>query len=232
MTKSTTLILSDLHYPFAHPDHLDFLKAVKKKYKPDHVVCIGDEVDSHGLSNWDHDPDGMSAGDELKKALKDLQKLYKVFPDVKVCTSNHTARPFRRAYKYGIPRAYMKDYKEFLQAPKGWQWSDYWEIEGILFEHGEGFTGAQGAIKAAEGNAQSTVIGHIHSFAGIMWSANPRQLIFGMNVGCLIDRDSYAFAYGAKIKHKPILGCGVIVDGVPFIVPMTLDKNSKWNRKV
>ena len=27
------MCISDTHYPYAHPDHLDFLKALKVKYK-------------------------------------------------------------------------------------------------------------------------------------------------------------------------------------------------------
>jgi hypothetical protein len=229
MTKKyTVLVIPDTQYPFAHDDHTTFLKAVVKKYQPNEFVHLGDEVDFHALSDYDHDPDGFSAGHELTEALKDMRVLYKMFPSMKVCISNHTARPFRKAFKHGIPKAFLKDYHEFLQAPKGWQWAQHWEIDGIVYEHGEGFSGVNGALKAALGNMQSTVIGHLHSFAGIQWNANPRHLIFGFNVGCLIDKDKYAFAYGQKLKNKPILGCGIVIKGIPIFVPMVLDRNGKW----
>lgn len=229
---STVLVISDLQYPFAHRDHLAFLKAVQKKYRPDQVVNIGDEVDFHAISDWEHDPDGYSAGDELKSAIKDLKKLYTLFPVAKVCTSNHTARPFRRAKKYGIPSAFIKDYREFLEAPKRWQWAEVWEIDGVRYQHGEGYSGQAGAIKAALANMQSTVIGHLHSHAGILWSANAKHLIFGFNVGCLIDRHSYAFAYGKHAPNKPILGCGIVINGIPQFVPMILNSKSRWEGKL
>lgn len=230
--KEIVLAIPDTQYPFAHEDHLEFLKSIKSKYKPTKIVHIGDEVDFHALSDWDHDPDGMSAGDELISALEDMNKLYKIFPNVMACTSNHTARPFRKAFKHGIPKAFLRDYSEFLQAPKGWEWKDSWEIDGIKYEHGEGQSGPLGALKAALGNMQSTVIGHLHSFAGITYNANPRFLIFGFNVGCLIDKHKYAFAYGRTLKNKPILGCGIIDKGVPTFVPMFLDKHGRWLGKV
>lgn len=226
--SKTVLAISDLHYPFAHPDHLAFLTWIKKKYKPDEVVCLGDEADMHALSDYDHDPDGFSAGKELEAAIKDLKKLYALFPNAKVCTSNHTARPFRRAEKFGIPKAFLKSYKEFLQAPKGWQWADSWEVDGVIYEHGEGLSGVNAALKAAQGNSQSTVIGHVHSFAGIQYNANPRHLFFGMNAGCLIDKDTYAFAYGKKMKTKPIIGTGLVVKGIPVFVPMLLNSKGRW----
>lgn len=230
--KEVVMAIGDLHFPFAHPDYLPFLKAVKQVFKPTEYVCMGDEIDAHALSDYDADPDGYSAGHELAKAIEELKVLYKELPDVKVCTSNHTARPFRRAYKFGLPKALIRDYKEFLQAPKGWEWADKFEIDGVIYEHGEGHSGRNGAITAASGNMQSTVIGHIHSFAGIQYYANPKNMIFGFNVGCLIDVNAYAFAYGAKIKTKPIIGVGLVNRGVPMFVPMQLDKHGRWNGRI
>lgn len=225
---SRVLAIPDLQYPFAHKDHLDFLDTVKRKFKPEYVVNLGDEIDFHALSDYNHDPDGYSAGHELEKALECMHALYKLFPKAMVCTSNHTERPFRRAYKYGIPKAFIKDYKEFLQAPKGWNWQEKWRIDNVIYTHGEGWSGRNGAINAAEDAATSTVIGHLHSHAGIQYSANSDRLIFGFNVGCLIDHKSYAFRYGKFIKHKPILGCGIIDDGIPQFIPMLLNKAGRW----
>ncbi len=229
---SRVLVISDYHAPFQHKDALAFLKAVSKKYQTDTVVCIGDEADMAAISEYDSDPDGMSAGDELVKAISELKKLYKLFPEVQVCTSNHTSRPFRQAYKYGLPRAMIREYRDMLQAPKGWSWSDYVEVDGVIYQHGEGFSGANGATKAALANSQSTVIGHIHAFAGIQYSATPRFLLFGMNVGCLIDKDAYAFAYGKHSVAKPIISVGVVLDGVPVLVTMPMDGRGRWTGKL
>lgn len=224
------LSVPDLQYPFAHRDHLDFLEAVIEKYKPNAFINQGDEVDFHALGDYDHDPDGFSAGHELEAAVRDLEKLYKIIPKTKVCVSNHTSRPYRRAFKFGIPAAFIKSYKEFLNAPKGWEWADTWEIDNVLYEHGDspGVSGAMGAIRAALKNMQSTCIGHLHSYAGIQWSANAKHLIFGFNVGCLIDKDKYAFKYGKNLKDKPILGCGIIDAGIPTFIPMLLKPNGRW----
>lgn len=226
--KEVVLAIPDLHLPFEHKDALAFLKWVVKKYKPTKVVCLGDEIDFHALSDYDSDPDGYSPGHELEKAIEQLKDYYDLFPAVKVCTSNHTARPFKRAYKSGIPRAFIRDYAEFLKAPRGWSWSDRHEIDGIVYEHGEGQSGNQGAIRAAVANMQSTVIGHLHSDAGIQYLANDKHLIYGFNVGCLLDRHSYAAAYGKHMKKKPILGAGIINKGVPTFIPMILNSRGRW----
>jgi hypothetical protein len=43
-----------------------------------------------------------------------------------------------------------------------------------------------------------------------------------MQVGCGIDNSQYAFAYGKSFPKKPILGCGLVLDGgnIPVILPM------------
>jgi len=56
----------------------------------------------------------------------------------------------------------------------------------------------------------SVVLGHLHSNAGVIYNNNGHNQIFGMNAGCLIDRNSVAFRYGALSKTKQVLGCGVI----------------------
>ena len=72
------------------------------------------------------------------------------------------------------------------------------------------------------------MIGHIHSHAGIMYAANKSSLWWGFNVGCLVDNSAYAFKYGRTMKYKPILGAGIIQEGVPRFVPMVLNSLGRW----
>lgn len=228
--KHVVLAIPDQHFPAHHKDIFAFLSAVNKKYKPTMIINLGDEIDAAGLGDWDKDPDGYSPGHELKAAIKHLKVLYKLFPNTLSCISNHTDRVYRKAFKQGIPKALIKSYHEILEAPKGWQWAEQWEVDGVLYEHGEGFSGQLGALKAAQANMRPTVIGHLHSHAGIQYYANARHLIWGFNVGCLIDKDNPAFNYAKHIKAKPIIGCGVIDRGVPRFIPMELDSKGRWTK--
>ncbi len=225
------LSISDLHAPFQHPDALKFLDWVAHRYKTEIVTCTGDEVDMHAMSDYDSDPDGLTAGLELEAALYSLKPLYKLFPDVKVCTSNHTSRPYRKAFKHGIARAYLRDYRDFLQAPQGWVWADSWEIDGVLYEHGEAFSGANAAFRHAMGRMRSVVIGHTHTQGGIQWYSSGIQSIFGLNSGCLIDPAAYAFKYAKNAAAKPVLGCGVILKGIPQFIPLLTDSKGRWIKR-
>ena len=80
MTKNNCiLVISDQHIPYHHPDMMDFLKAIKKVYKPDRIVNIGDELDHHAISFHDSNPDLASAGDELRKSLSIIKEMEQVF---------------------------------------------------------------------------------------------------------------------------------------------------------
>jgi hypothetical protein len=115
MIYKSVLIISDTHIPYHVPELMDFLKLLKKKYKPDRVIHIGDEVDKHAMSFHDSDPDLPSAGDELKLSLPIIKELEKMFPKMDLLDSNHGSLVFRRAFKHGIPKAYIKKYNDFLE---------------------------------------------------------------------------------------------------------------------
>jgi predicted phosphodiesterase len=213
------LIISDLHAPFTIKGAADFLSDVKRRFKPSLVVCTGDEVDSYGTSRFAKHPDLPNPSRELALARKTLAPLYGLFPSVFVCHSNHAQRPYKRSQEACLPGAYLRSLRSILDAPRGWKWAQRWEHDGVLYTHGEGMSGPTAHLNAAERFRMSTVIGHLHAFAGVSWSAGIKDRLFGMNVGCLIDQDSQAFAYAAHTARRPTLGCGVICDGVPMFVP-------------
>jgi hypothetical protein len=231
LTKSSTkrlFAIGDLHGPFIHPDAAAFVLYHKRIYKPDAVVFLGDEIDGHAVSAYQHDPDGHSAGLELELAIKSLKPFYKMFPEAMICNSNHTARYYRKAFDAGLPRGAIKPIGEILEAPKGWRWKDQWVVDDICFEHGEGYSGQNAAVKSADGNQKSTVIGHVHGFAGIAYHAMADKLIWGFNCGTLVDSEAYSFRYGKFYKRKAVLGLGVIINSVPAFIPMILDKKNRW----
>lgn len=225
------LCISDLQCPFEHQDALQFVQSVKRQFFTDKnpfIVNMGDEVDQHTLGKWTANPNGMSAKAEMDEAKLRLKPWFAAFPKTYVCISNHTYRVYKRAQEIGIPEAFMRTIGEAYEAPPGWQWRQNWVHDDICFEHGEAVSGQLAAIRAAMLNRVSTVIGHQHSNGGVMYSASAYDVIFGMNTGCLIDVEQYAFDYGKTIRNKPTLGCGVIVEGTPFFVPMFLDKRKRW----
>ncbi len=234
MTKNNCiLVISDQHIPYHHPDMMDFLKAIKKVYKPDRIVNIGDELDHHAISFHDSNPDLASAGDELRKSLSIIKEMEQVFPVMDLVHSNHGSLSYRRAFSSGIPTAYLKDYNEFLQVGKGWKWHEDIVIKAsngqdIYFCHGK----VANIIKLGQQYGQNVVQGHYHTSFNIQYWGNPNALHWALQVGCLIDKDSLAYAYNKLFKNRPVIGTGIIINGLPKLLPMVLNKGGRWNKVV
>jgi metallophosphoesterase superfamily enzyme len=234
LKKGNTLIISDAHYPYQHPDLIDFLTALKKKYGPTNVLSIGDLTDKHGISFHDSDPDLMSPGDELKETIKTLQPLYKLFPSLTIIEGNHDMLPYRKAKHHGMPVSYLKSYGEALQAPKTWTWVP--ELRAIhstglpiLFVHGITKMG----MKLATSRNCCVVQGHFHTSFEIEYASSYERLYWSMIVGCFIDTKSPAFEYDKKQIFRPIIGCGMIDEnGQPRLLPMLLSSKGRWTGKV
>lgn len=226
------LVISDLHCPYQHPDTQAFLWAVKCKYKPDTVVCIGDEVDFHALSYHESNPDLPSAGDELDRAIKALKPIYNMFPKVTVVESNHGSMVLRKAMTGGIPIKAIKAYNAILEAPKGWKWVFDIIIKTptgpVYFCHCK--TGTPGRLAAQYG--MSTVQGHFHEKSQITYISTPEKLMFDAHTGCLADDNSLALGYNKINVKRPIVSILVIINGFPVIVPMLLNSESRWTKQL
>jgi len=222
--KDHILVIPDTHIPFEKEGSLDFCVDIQKRVKCGTIVHIGDAVDNHALNYHEHDPNGRSPIDEMREADDHLKSWFKAFPSLFLCKGNHDCLVDRKGRTVGLPERAFKPFREIWGLPKGWKDAFTWEIDGVRFQHGTGYAGDTAHMKAAYNNRQSTCIGHTHSAGAIGYIANEKDCIFGMNVGCLIDRDMYAFKYGKDFRKKPILGVGVITDAGRFaqFFPMSL----------
>lgn len=224
------LAIGDVHAPFVHPNYLQFCYDTYTQNALDSVMFMGDVVDSHALSFYQHDPDGLSAGGELDAAKFCLREWILTFPSAKVCIGNHDCRHFRVAHKAGLPTRYLKDYKSVFGTP-GWNWKMEHIVDGVLYTHGTGVSGKNAALNLALQRRSSTVIGHVHSFTGVQYHCNSTSRIFGMNAGSGIDIAAYSFNYGQDFPVRPVLGVGIVLNGKEArFVPMPIGKGEKYRR--
>jgi len=231
------IAVGDIQFPFQHPDMFIFLKAVVKKYKPNTMVQIGDLADQYFANAWGKSTKAKAAKEEFEQFIEDLHfKFLPIFKGMKktIIIGNHDERIFKRADEAGIPDFVLKSMKDLYQLPKDIPLVYDTVIDGVTYTHGH-------TSKCTSATADSiltteyetpVVYGHFHSAAGINFLANRRRLVWGFNLGCLIDRNTYAFQYGASYNNKPILGVGIIIDGHPQFIPMMLDKNHRWTGKL
>lgn len=227
-------MISDLQIPFEAERALEFCVYLAKHYKipKEHILNVGDELDCYHGGRWPKDPDGkFSASGELATSKAKLREWYEAFPEMKLAISNHGLRWVRKASGAEIPSQLMRSYQEIIEAPPGWEWRPRWKFDTkhpFHMIHGMGYSGKDGHRNAAIDSGASTVIGHLHSHAGISYlrtgdaGAHHGGLkIWAANAGCLIDPTQYAFDYGKESRFKPAVGCLIIFNqgSTPMWVP-------------
>ena len=199
------LVIGDIHAPFELDGYFEFCKETYANYNCNQVIFIGDLIDNHYSSFHSTDPNGLGGGTELEYAIDDIKKWYKEFPVADVLIGNHDRIIMRKAFDSAIPKQWIKSFNEVLGTPE-WNWTERIVYDNIQYVHGEGGT----ARTKAKNDMQSTVQGHIHTQAYTEWMVGRNFRVFGMQVGCGVDGDSYAAAYAKNFK-KQAIGCGVII---------------------
>lgn len=223
LDKRNILVIADTHLPFEQEGYLDFCMKIKEENNCGTVVHIGDLVDNHAISYHESDPNLSSAKDEMDKVDIILKDWFKAFPKLYLTLGNHDSLVDRKGKTAGLPKRCFYPFRDIWNLPKGWKDGFEFNINNVCYKHGTGNSGKLAHLSLAIANRMSTVMGHCHSFAGIAYSASPKDCIFGMNVGSGVDNSALAFAYGKDNKFKPIVSCGVVFNGKsPQIFTMSL----------
>jgi len=199
-------VVGDLHEPFSLDQYLIWCKEKYKEYNCNEVVFIGDIIDNHFSSYHESSADGMGGADELEYAIKRISRWRDAFPVATVVIGNHDRMVMRKAQTSAIPSKWIKTYKEVLEVPN-WNFVERYEKNGVQFCHGEGGT----ARTKCRADMINTVQGHLHTQAYCEHYVGQNFRVFGLQVGCGIDWESYAMAY-AKYGKKPAIGCAVILN--------------------
>ena len=203
---SNILVIGDLHEPFCLDSYLDWCIEQYDLWNCTEVVFIGDIIDNHYSSYHETSADGMGGLDELELAIKRISRWYKAFPNAKIILGNHDRLIMRKAQTSAIPSKWIKSYKEVLQVPN-WDFVERYEKDGVQFIHGEGGT----ASTKCRADMMNTVQGHLHTQCYTQHYVGKNFRIYGTQVGCGINHESYAMAY-AKYGKKPAVGCAVILN--------------------
>jgi len=216
-------IIGDTHLPFELDGYLEFCQETFDTYDVDTVIHIGDMFDNHSLSFHDSEPMLHNVMGEYESALERAQGWYEAFPRATLIAGNHDRIPARQLRKMGMePSIFMRPLEELFGMPEGWTVADSVVIDDVLYHHGETAGGINGFRKDAETRMRCTVSGHNHSNAGISATATDQELVWGLAVGCGVNHEHMAFAYGKNFAKKPIVSCGVVIEGEPHIEYMNL----------
>ncbi len=216
-------IIGDTHLPYELEGYLEFCQTTFEAWEVDTIVHIGDLIDHHAMSFHASEPLLQDANKEYLNAKERLLPWYEAFPYLTLVEGNHDIIPARQLRKIEIdPDTWLRSLSEVYGFPSGWSVCQETEIDGVTYHHGYTANGVNGFRNDSSRRMCNTVSGHCHSNAGISASASHHRLVWGMAVGCGIDNDKMAFAYGKNFLRKPIIACGVVIDGEPHVEYMNL----------
>lgn len=219
----SVFIIPDVHEPFSIDGFAEWCRDTADRWDCDTIVQIGDLVDNYASSLHQKDPDNPSALAEYEKARERLQKWFDLFPDVVMTLGNHDDRPLRTAKVGGLSSVFVKSFREVWGIPDGWKICQDADIDGVLYTH-QGGGGRSPSLTRALSELTPVVSGHYHTVAGVAYHSGRNLQLWGLDVGCGVDRSGYGLAYNTSLRGY-MLGAGIVVsDGknrIPHFVPFT-----------
>lgn len=233
------LAIGDIHTPYNHIDAPDFVNEIVCRYKFCLIVYKGDETDQHAINFHGQDPDLLSHGPELEKAIMHLKDFYLITPKARILESNHGSLVLRKIKHHGISARVLKPIGEILEAPKGWLWNEeLWvklpngQLVNLVHGKSSNPLALANSIFRNYGVMVNTMQGHFHTKSQIDYWGAPHNRRWNMYTGCLIDNAALNYKYNKLNLDPPALSCGGILDGEPVIFPMVLDKRGRWDKKI
>lgn len=241
----TVVAVSDLQVPYHHKRAVAALARFIDAWRPDDVICVGDELDAPQVSRWNKGLAGEYAG----KLAADRDEAVRVLEQLKVrhvMRSNHGDRlgNYLRQYAPALADEPELDYGRYMRFAdlgitfhrKLWEFAPGWLLahgdEGHLSSH-PGMT----ALKLAQRTGKSVCCGHTHRAGLIPYteahSGRHTRTIYGMEVGCLMELSQAAYLKSGGANWQLAFGI-FFVDGrkvSPHIVYMRPDGSFVWESK-
>lgn len=229
---NNTIFISDTHAPYHHRDTIPFLEAIKDVYAIEIAKHVGDLTDNHFSSYHEIEPGALSGVEELKQAKVFVKELEELFPEMVIVEGNHDSMTLRKAKTANIPEEHIRKPNDLYEVNWEWKEKDFFKINednNCLMAHSLGAN----TLTNARQFSHCSVQGHHHSVYGIQYAGDSNTLRWSMTVGCLINDHSPVFTYNKRtILKRPIIGCGVLIDDVPILVPLVMNKSGRWNKRI
>lgn len=230
LIKTTSLIIPDTHFPFVSQRTLEWIYRMIQKYKPGHVIQIGDLFDLYSHTRFPRSHNLYSPHQEEELGRRGAEEMWKIIrglvPDAKLVQmkGNHDLRPLKQTLSL-LPQLehVVDDHVNKLMTFDGVTLiSDprqEYIFEGVAYLHGH----FSGIGKHRDFMLMSTAHGHTHT-GGVVFRpiydpiTQEIRIIFELDAGFAGDRESKVFGYTPQKLGKETPGCGLIdVDGARFL---------------
>ena len=194
-----TVIVSDMQIPFHDKVATKNLVSFIRKWKPDEVVTIGDEIDFNTISKWSEGtPEAyeQTLGDDRDEAVQVLYDL-----QVSHCIrSNHCDRLYNQIMRkipsfLSLPELRFEKFMKFDELGITFHRNPYAIAPNWVAVHGDHTPiksiGGQSALEAARRMGKNVISGHTHRAGQASFSeavgGRLGRVLTGVEVGNLMD---------------------------------------------
>jgi predicted phosphodiesterase len=232
------VVISDLQVPFHDEKAVKNVAAFIRKWRPDNVLCVGDELDFQTISRWSSGRDEWSGtiGRDRDVAQR---VLYQLEVD-HIVRSNHTDRLYKSLATrlpglIGLPELEYENFMGFKQLEIAFHRKPYEISKDWIMVHGDEQSINQNAgltaLGAARRHGKSVVCGHTHRLGVSGFSEASGgvlgRVLRGLEVGHMMDEKQAFYTKGTFNWQK---GFGILyVDKkgtTPVAVP--IDKQGSF----
>jgi predicted phosphodiesterase len=219
-------ILGDLHEPFSHERTKAEFVAFCEKFKPDHVVQVGDSIDGYANAKFPKSLNVYTPKEEERIARKNLEEfwasVHNAAPQAKktMLLGNHCLRGLKRVLE-SVPslehwaERYMQELLTFDNVDTRFDPREEFEIAGVVFTHG--FRSGLGEHR--DYFLKSVVCGHQH-VGGVVFRQIHGRTLFELNAGLAADPQSKGLSYTPTKSVKWTLGWAAIDEWGPRFIPL------------
>lgn len=242
----TIVGVSDLQIPYHHPPAVKALRTFIQDWRPDEVICVGDEIDFPQISRWNKGTKGEYIGQVHKHRDKAVQVMEALKVN-HVMRSNHGDRlqNYLKQYAPGLADDPDFQYERYMRYDQigvtyhkaMWQFAPGWLLahgdEGGLSQN-PGETAKKLALRAGK----SIFCGHTHR-CGLVphteaYGGHHTRTIYGFEGGCLMDLKQATYLKSGGANWQLAFGI-FFVDGnkvTPFPVFMRPNGEFTWEGRV
>ncbi len=229
-TIKRIVVISDLQVPFHDVKATRNLAKFIQKYKPDDVLCVGDELDFQTISRWSSGRDEWSGtiGRDRSAAQQVLWELRVTH----IVRSNHTDRLFKSLATrlpglIGLPELEYPTFMNFEELGIEFHKKPYQINKDWIMVHGDEQStkphGGLTALEAAKRHGKSVVCGHTHR-QGISSFTTASGgfltgILTGFEVGHLMDETKAYYTKGTMNWQK---GFGILYVDRKGVTPVTI----------
>jgi hypothetical protein len=238
------VVVPDMQIPFHSEAHIKSLARFIRKFRPDQVLCVGDEIDFQTISRW------SSPFEETSGRIgKDRDLTVDILWDLQITDlsrSNHSDRLFKKLVSrapglIGAPELELENFLKLKELGIRYHKKPYQFLPNWILIHGDeqGINPNAGlsALGAARKHGKNVVMGHTHragisSFTEASGGHLGRRLT-GVEVGNLMDFKKASYTRGtANWQHNftVIYAKGKLV--TPINVPMEKDGSFIFEGKI